>query len=243
MAHKSLLSVLIFSHGLYEPACTIGVFGITPLKVYVNDIDIALNNNLEILNEDVLKVDLNELIVKEVNSNEIEKVKIVANLPYYITTPIIMKLLEEKINVESITVMIQKEVADRLCAIPGKKDTGAITYTVYYYSEPEKVIEVSKDKFIPQPKVDSEVIKLKIREVPFVKVQNEEIFFKVIKYAFMQRRKTLINALSMSDLFKDKDEIKEIIQKIGLDERVRGESLSINDYAKITEMLQSPKNF
>ena len=140
----------------------------------------SLYNNLEIINEDVLKVDLNNIIEEEKKNNKIKQTKIVANLPYYITTPIIMKLLEEKTNVESITVMIQKEVADRLCEIPGGKLSGAITYTVYYYAEANKVLKVPKESFIPIPKVDSEVISLKIRKTPIVEVNNEKQFFIVI---------------------------------------------------------------
>ena len=148
----------------------------------------ALYKNFKVINEDVLKVDLNNLI-KEENDNNYS-VKIVANLPYYITTPIIMKLLEEKLNINSITVMIQKEVADRLTAIPGKKNTGAITYTVYYYTDSEEILEVPKDSFIPEPEVTSEVIKLNIRKKPIVEPKNKEKMFKVIKCAYTQRRKT-----------------------------------------------------
>ena len=118
-------------------------------------------------------MDLNKLI--EDNRENLKKVKIVANLPYYITTPIIMELLEKRINIDSITVMIQKEVADRLTAIPGEKDTGAITYCVYYYSEPEKILNVSNQSFVPEPKVESEVIKLNIRNTPIVEVKDEII--------------------------------------------------------------------
>ena len=198
----------------------------------------SLYNNLEIINKDVLKVDLNKLIAEEKKNGDIKNARIVANLPYYITTPIIMKLLEEKINVDTITVMIQKEVADRLCETPGGKLTGAITYTVYYYAEPEKVLEVKRESFIPSPKVNSEVINLIIRKNPPVNVVSEKDLFKIIKYAFMQRRKTLINALSKCDLFKDKEEIKNIILKIGLDEKVRGENLTLDDFANITNLLQ-----
>ena len=197
----------------------------------------SLYNNLEIINEDVLKVDLNNIIEEVKKNNKIKQIKIVANLPYYITTPIIMKLLEEKTNVESITVMIQKEVADRLCEIPGEKLSGAITYTVYYYAEANKILKVPKDSFIPVPKVDSEVIKLKIRKKPPVKIKSEEKFFKLIKYAFMQRRKTLVNALSNCDLFNNKEEIKNIIKELELDEKIRGENLTIEEFADIANKI------
>ena len=148
-------------------------------------------DNFQLIHQDILKVDLKTII--QVEQIQRKHVKIVANLPYYITTPIIMKLLEDKLPIESITVMVQKEVAERLTAIPGGKNTGAITYCVSYYSEPTEVMVVPNHFFIPAPQVDSEVIHLTIRENPPVKLKNEEMFFKVIKASFMQRRKTLIN--------------------------------------------------
>lgn len=172
----------------------------------------SLYDNIEIINQDVLKVNLNEIIQKEKAQNGIKGTKIVANLPYYITTPIIMKLLEEKGEFESITVMIQKEVADRLCETPGGKLSGAITYSIYYYAEAEKVLEVPHTSFIPAPEVDSEVINLKIRKEPPVEIKDEEKLFKMIKYAFMQRRKTLINALSQCDLFERKRTNKKYLK-------------------------------
>ena len=137
-------------------------------------------NNFQVINEDVLKVDLAELIKSEKQSNNLKNAKIVANLPYYITTPIIMKLLEEELDIESITVMIQKEVADRLIATPGDKLSGAITYSVYYYAESESVMIVENNSFIPEPEVQSEVIKLKIRKEPVINLENKEMFFKLV---------------------------------------------------------------
>ncbi len=198
----------------------------------------SLFNNFEIINEDVLKVDLVNIIKNEKENNGIKDAKIVANLPYYITTPIIMKLLENRLDLESITVMIQKEVAERLCAIPGEKQSGAITYSVYYYAEAYKVLEVKNTSFIPAPEVDSEVIKLVIRKEPPVKVKNEKDLFKIIKYAFMQRRKTLLNALSKCELFKDKEEIKKIFSELNFDERIRGEELSLEEFAKIADKIE-----
>ena len=150
----------------------------------LNDRFIAYNN-IELINEDILKLNLKEIIKQEKETNCIKSVKIVANLPYYITTPIIMKLLEEDLDIESITVMIQKEVADRLIEIPSGKNTGAITYTVYYYCESEKIREVENTSFIPMPEVTSEVINLKLRKEPVVKVENKKVFFNIIKSAFM----------------------------------------------------------
>lgn len=193
--------------------------------------------NFSILNEDVLKVNLKDLINSEKKDNKIENVKIVANLPYYITTPIIMKLLEEKLDLESITVMIQKEVADRLIAIPGDKETGAITYSVYYYAESIGIMEVPNSSFIPEPEVTSKVIKLSIRDNLPVDVKNDEVMFKVIKCAFMQRRKTLLNSLTNSGIFKNKDQGIECLRKFGLDINIRPEKLSLQDYANIANSI------
>lgn len=197
----------------------------------------SLYNNFEVINNDVLKVNLAELIQNEKNNNCLKSAKIVANLPYYITTPIIMKLLEEELDIESITVMIQKEVADRLIAIPGDKLSGAITYSVYYYSESEKIMVVENNSFIPEPEVQSEVIKLKIRKKPVIELQNKDLFFKLIKVSFMQRRKTLMNALVNGGLIENKTKAKEIFEKLGFDINVRGENLSIQDFAKLCDEL------
>lgn len=193
------------------------------------------SKNLEIINADILKLDLNKLIEEEKTNNQIENVRIVANLPYYITTPIIMKLIEEKLDIDSITVMIQKEVADRLVAIPGSKETGAITYTVYYYCVGEKIREVSNTSFIPEPEVTSEVINLKLRKEPAVKVKDERVFFNIIKSAYMQRRKTLLNALLNTTVFSSKQEGIDILNKLGLNENVRAENLTIEDFAKLSD--------
>lgn len=198
----------------------------------LNDRFIAYNN-LELINQDVLKMDLNDLIKKEKEENQIKNVKIVANLPYYITTPIIMKLLEENLDIESITVMIQKEVAERLIETPGGKNTGAITYTVYYYCESKKIREVENTSFIPMPEVTSEVINLKLRKEPPVKIQNKKIFFNIIKSAFMQRRKTLLNALVNTGIFVNKEEGINTLKKINLKEDIRAEKLTIEDFARI----------
>lgn len=197
----------------------------------------SLYQNFEVINNDVLKVNLSELISDEKKNGKINNVKVVANLPYYITTPIIMKLLEDKLDIESITVMIQKEVADRLVATPGEKLAGAITYTVYYYCESEKIMEVPNNSFIPEPEVTSEVIKLKIRNKPIVDIMDEKLFFNIIKSAFMQRRKTLLNSLTNNKIFKNKSEGETILQELGLDLNIRAENLSIEDYAKICSKI------
>ncbi len=202
----------------------------------LNDRFIAYNN-IELINEDILKLNLKEIIKQEKETNCIKSVKIVANLPYYITTPIIMKLLEEDLDIESITVMIQKEVADRLIEIPSGKNTGAITYTVYYYCESEKIREVENTSFIPMPEVTSEVINLKLRKEPVVKVENKKVFFNIIKSAFMQRRKTLLNALVNTGVFKSKEEGIEILRKLNLREDIRAENLTIEDFSRICNLF------
>jgi 16S rRNA (adenine1518-N6/adenine1519-N6)-dimethyltransferase len=197
----------------------------------------ALYNNFELINDDVLKVDLKELIAKERQEGSIKNVKVVANLPYYITTPIIMKLLEDNLDIESITVMIQKEVAERLIATPGSRETGAITYSVYYYCEAQKVIEVPKESFIPEPEVTSEVIKLNIRKTPAVDVKNKQVLFNIIKSAFMQRRKTLLNALTNVKFFENKEQGIKIFEKLGIDVNARAENLTLEDFANLANLI------
>ncbi len=196
-----------------------------------------LYDNFEIINEDVLKVDLKNMIKIQKEQGKIKKAKIVANLPYYITTPIIMKLLEEELELESITVMIQKEVADRLIAIPGEKNTGAITYSVYYYAISEGIIEVPNNSFIPEPEVTSKVIKLNIRKEQVVDPKSKEKMFKVIKNAFMQKRKTLLNSLTNNKIFENKQQGTEILKTLGLNENVRPEELTLEQFAKISDNL------
>jgi len=193
--------------------------------------------NFEIINEDVLKVNLEQLIKHNKENAGIKNVKIVANLPYYITTPIIMKLLEEKLDIETITVMIQKEVADRLTEIPGGKNSGAITYTVYYYAKAEQVLTVPNTSFIPEPEVQSEVIKLTLRKEPIINIKDEKKFFTLIKVAFMQRRKTLLNAVANSGLNVTKQKMEEILHELDIDTRIRGEALTIEQFADITERI------
>ena len=192
-------------------------------------------DNIEIINTDVLKINLNEIIEK--NKGEIRKVKVVANLPYYITTPIIMKLIEDRLDIESITVMIQKEVADRLIEIPGGKNTGAITYTVYYYCTSKKIMEVPNTSFIPEPEVTSEIIKMDLRDKPVVDVENPQIMFRIIKSAFMQRRKTLLNALTNANVFINKEQGMNTLKELNLKENVRAEELTIQDFSNITKIV------
>ena len=193
------------------------------------------NDRLEILCDDILKVDLEKIIEEELKTGY-KKVKVVANLPYYITTPIIMKLLEEKLPIESITVMIQKEVANRLSEIPGGKETGAITYTVYYYADTKILFEVPKESFIPEPEVTSAVIQFNILKAPRVNVKNEEDFFKLIKQSFLMKRKTLVNALA-GYKNKEKQDIINILRELNFNEKVRAEQLTLEQFVKIYEKM------
>lgn len=188
-----------------------------------------IGDNIKIIHGDILNVDLNEIL------KDSENVKVVANLPYYITTPIIMKLLEDRYDIKSITIMVQKEVGRRLCANPGNKEYGAITISVNYYSSPSIVIDVPKDNFLPAPEVDSCVVKLDIREKPPVELKNEKLFFELIKNAFCQRRKTILNSLASGN--RTKEELKEILEKLSIDEMLRAENLSIYDFANISNVL------
>ena len=199
----------------------------------------SLYDNFELLNQDVLKVDLRNLIEKEKENSNIQKVKIVANLPYYITTPIIRKLLEDELPLESITVMIQKEVADRLIAIPGEKETGAITYSIYYYTQAEGILEVPNHSFIPEPEVTSKVIKLSIRKEAPVEIEEKEFMFKIIKNAFMQRRKTLLNALVNTKILTNKEQGTKLLEELGIPITIRPEKLGLEDYAKIAQKINS----
>ena len=174
----------------------------------------SLYDNFEIIHEDVLKVDLELIIQNEKKKESIKNAKIVANLPYYITTPIIMKLLEEKLDLTTITVMVQKEVADRLTALPGTKKAGAITYSVYYYAEAFEILEVLPENFIPAPEVTSEVIQFKIRKEPPICVDDDKKLFKVIKCAFTQRRKTLLNSLVNTNILDSKEQGEKILKEL-----------------------------
>lgn len=189
--------------------------------------------NIEVVNKDILKVDVQGLVNEKLSGGP---VKLVANLPYYITTPIVMKFLEEDIPVTDIVVMVQKEVADRMNAGPGTKDYGALSIAVQYYCDTEIVAKAPRHMFIPQPNVDSTVIGLHVREEKKYKVDSEEVFFKTVKAAFGQRRKTLLNALGTLG-FLDKDEIREVLQEANIDEKRRGETLSIEEFANLANCV------
>lgn len=198
----------------------------------------ALYKNFELINDDVLKVNLKELINQ--NSN-FKTVKVVANLPYYITTPIIMKLLEDKLSLTSITVMVQKEVAERLAQTPGGKESGAITYSIHYYTKPRIVLNVSKDCFIPSPKVDSAVLQLLVLDKPPIQVLDEKLFFKIIKASFLQKRKTLVNSLSNSGI-ENKEFLEKMLDLLSINPKIRAEQLSLKDFEKICNYISNYKN-
>lgn len=192
-------------------------------------------NNIVIINEDVLKLDINELAEKYNNGRPI---KVVANLPYYITTPIIMGLFESHVPLESITVMVQKEVAERMQVGPGTKDYGALSLSVQYYSNPEVIMTVSAGCFIPRPNVDSAVIKLTVHKDNPVTVKNEAFMFTVIKASFAQRRKTLVNGLMNAGLNGvTKEKILSALEEMGYPPTVRGEVFTLSEFARLSDLL------
>lgn len=185
-------------------------------------------DNVKIINEDILKLDTKQLVSGE----KPENVKIMGNLPYYITTPIIMKLLEEGVKAESITIMMQKEVADRIRALPGTKAYGALSVAVQYYCTAEKILEVPRSAFIPQPNVDSAVLRLFMRREKPAELTDEKLFFKCVKAGFSQRRKTLLNSMQVLK-GTDRDLIRDSLEAAGIDPARRAETLTIEEFAKI----------
>ena len=194
--------------------------------------------NIEVINQDILKVDVQELVKEKLNGGP---VKLIANLPYYITTPIVMKFLEEDIPVTDIVVMVQKEVADRMNAQPNSKDYGALSVAVQYYCDTEIVAKAPRHMFMPQPNVDSTVIGLHVREEKKYNVDNEDIFFKTVKASFGQRRKTLLNSLGGLGFLR-KDQIKVALQEANIDEKRRGETLSIEEFASLSNAVNRIHN-
>ena len=191
-------------------------------------------SNIKVINEDVLKLDLNGLIAEE---GEGKKAKLAANLPYYITTPIIMELLEKHADIESMTVMVQKEVADRMQALPGTKDYGALSVAVQFYCDTHIDFIVPPSCFMPKPNVDSAVITLTLRQNR-VSVKDEALMFRIIKCAFGQRRKTLLNGIyNLGGFNLSKEDITGVLEECGLDPKVRGESLSISQFAELSDIF------
>lgn len=214
-------------------------------KVFAVEIDKALIpiledtlkefDNVQVINQDILKVDIKKLAEEH---NDGKPIKVVANLPYYITTPIIMGLFESQVPIDSITVMVQKEVADRMKVGPGTKDYGALSLAVQYYAEPYIVANVPPNCFMPRPKVGSAVIRLTRHEKPPVEVADEKLMFRLIRASFNQRRKTLANGLNNSpELSYSKEEIQQTIEKCGFKAGIRGEALTLEDFVKLANVF------
>lgn len=196
-------------------------------------------DNVEVINQDVLKVDIKSLAYEKNNGKPI---KVVANLPYYITTPIIMGLFESGVPIDSITIMVQKEVADRMQTGPGSKDYGALSLAVQYYATAKVILNVSATCFMPRPNVDSAVIKLTRHKEPTVNVADEKLMFKIIRASFNQRRKTLVNGLKNSpELSFSKEQIVKAIEKIGKPETIRGEALTLEEFAELANAFTELK--
>ncbi len=196
---------------------------------------LSVYQNVKIINEDILKTDIDRIVREE---NDGKPIKVVANLPYYITTPIVMSLFENHVALQSITIMVQKEVADRMQAVPGTKDYGALSLAVRYYAKPEIIMKVPASCFMPRPNVDSAVIRLIRYDNPPVEVRDEAWLFAIIRASFNQRRKTLVNGLSNAgNLGIGKEKIAEAVERMGLQPSVRGETLSLEQFAELSNYL------
>lgn len=199
----------------------------------VLDETLADCDNVKIINADVMKLDLRRVIAEEFGGGE---VAVCANLPYYITSPVIMRLLEERLPITAVTVMVQKEAAERLCAPPGTRACGAVSAAVRYYAEPEVLFDVSRGSFMPAPNVDSAVIQLKVRKTPAVGVRDEKLFFRVVKAAFAQRRKTAVNSIS-NTMGIQKQRVAEAFESAGIPENARAEALALEAFAALADRL------
>ncbi len=196
-------------------------------------------DNVTVINDDILKVDIRKLALEK---NGGKPIKVVANLPYYITTPIIMGLFENQVPIDSITIMVQKEVADRMQVGPGTKDYGALSLAVQYYAKPEIVANVPPNCFMPRPKVGSAVIRLERYEKPPVEVSNEKLMFRIIRASFNQRRKTLVNGLKNSqELSYSREEIEEVLNECGIPLNIRGEALTLAEFASLANAFDKKK--
>ncbi len=197
---------------------------------------LAPYDNVEVVHGDVLKLDVRRLIEERLAGYD--RVSVVANLPYYVTSPILMKLLEERLPLEQIVVMIQKEVADRIAAKPGSKDYGSLSVAAQFYAVPQVVLTVPASVFIPRPNVDSAVLKLTVRERPAVDVADEQMFFRVVRASFAQRRKTLINNLIANLFGKERKELAhKVLEQTAIDPSRRGETLTIEEFARLTDAV------
>lgn len=198
---------------------------------------LAEHDNFRVINEDVMKVDLHKLIEEEFAGMD---VVVCANLPYYITSPIIMKILEDKLPIKALTVMVQKEAADRLCAQVGTRESGAVTVAVSYYSKAEKLFSVSRGSFMPAPNVDSAVIKLNVADKPRIDVKDEKLFFKMVKSAFAQRRKTISNSIT-SGLSLSKDDFKTACENADVSPTARAEALTLEELGRLADAIYDIK--
>lgn len=206
------------------------------IPILEND-TLAAYHNVTVINDDILKIDINRLVEEE---NGGKPIKVVANLPYYITTPIIMGLFENHVPIESITIMVQKEVADRMQVGPGTKEYGALSLAVQYYAKPEIVANVPQNCFMPRPNVASAVIKLTRHEQPVVDVEDEKLMFRIIRAAFNQRRKTLQNSIHNSpDLNFSKEQVVDVLTQMNLSPTIRGEALSLEQFAEFSNRLSN----
>lgn len=198
-------------------------------------------DNVKIIHSDVLKANVRQVVEEEFEQDQ--DIMVVANLPYYVTTPILFKLLEEQLPIRGIVVMLQKEVADRIAAAPGTKDYGSLSIALQYYTEAETVMIVPRTVFVPQPNVDSAVIRLTKRERPAVAVQDEAFFFEVVRASFAQRRKTLMNNLvnNLQGIPKDKELLEQALQETGIDPKRRGETLTIEEFGRLSDALYKQK--
>ena len=220
---------------LCEAAREVVAIEIDEMLIPILNYTLSEYDNVEIINDDALKTDIEQIAKKK---NDGKPIKVVANLPYYITTPIIMGLLEGDAPIESITIMVQKEVAERMQTGPGSKEYGALSLAVQYYADANILMNVPASCFMPRPKVDSSVIKLDIYDEKQIDVCDEEMMFKIIRASFNQRRKTLVNGLkNAGNLPFRKEEIEEAIEKLGEDVRVRGEKLTLEQFARLTNIL------
>lgn len=224
----------VLTHELAKRSDKVVAVEIDERLIPVLEETLAEHDNLKIINADVMKLDLRKVI--EENFEGLD-VAVCANLPYYITSPVIMMLLESRLRVKTITVMVQKEAGVRLCAKMGTRDVGAVTAAVRYYSEPEMLFNVSRGSFMPPPNVDSCVIRLNVFSESPYNVSDEEFFFKVVRGAFSQRRKNLLNSLS-SSLGIEKSVVVRAVEKVGLSSNVRPEQLMMEDFIKVSEYLK-----
>lgn len=196
---------------------------------------LAEHHNVHVVQEDVMGLDLHTLLEQEFGGL---KIAVCANLPYYITSPVIMKLLQDRLPVDSLTVMVQKEAAERLCAEPGTRACGAVSAAVWYYAEPELLFPVGRGSFLPSPNVDSAVIQLRVRQKPPVEVANEAFFFRVVKAAFGQRRKAAANSIS-AGLSVPKSSVQAALQSLSLPEKLRAEQFTLEQFAELSNALYS----